>query len=150
MPTPEERLQSLGYILPQASKPAAKYTNFIVANGLLFLSGKGPSKAQQGKLGSDYTTEEGYNFAMQTGLEVFAVLREELGTLDKIKRVIKVQGFVNATPDFQEHHKVLEVFSDLMFNIFMDNGVHARSVLGVVSLRDNLPIIVDSIFEIHE
>ncbi len=101
-------------------------------------------------MGSDYTTEEGYNFAMQTGLEVFAVLREELGTLDKIKRVIKVQGFVNATPDFQEHHKVLEVFSDLMFNIFMDNGVHARSVLGVVSLRDNLPIIVDSIFEIHE
>ncbi|MGE6230880.1 RidA family protein [Paenibacillus chitinolyticus] len=150
MKTPEERLQSLGYVLPQASKPAAKYTNFVVVNGLLFLSGKGPSKAPQGKLGSDYTTEEGYNFAMQTGLEVLAVLREELGSLDKIKRVFKVQGFVNATPDFQEHHKVLDGFSDLMFNIFMDNGVHARSVLGAVSLRDNLPIIVDSIFEIHE
>jgi enamine deaminase RidA (YjgF/YER057c/UK114 family) len=150
MTSVEERFEKLGYVLPKASQPAAKYTNFVITNGLVFVSGKGPSGSPSGKLGSDYTTQEGYLFARETGLEVLAALKEGLGSLDKIKRVIKVQGFINAVPDFQEHHKVLDGFSDLMNEVFLDSGIHARSVFGAVSLRDNLPVIVDSIFEIYE
>jgi enamine deaminase RidA (YjgF/YER057c/UK114 family) len=143
----EKRLESLGINLPAASNPAASYTNFVLVNGLIFVSGKGPSGNPKGKLGSTYTTEEGYQFARLAGIEVLAVLKEGLGTLDRIKRVVKVQGFVNAEPHFEEHHKVLNGFSDLMYEVFGSQGAHARSVFGVVSVRDNLPIIVDSIFE---
>lgn len=75
--------------------------------------------------------------------------KSALGSLDKVRRVVKVQGFVNATPAFEEHHKVLDGFSDLMFEVFGEMGSHARSVFGAVSVRDNLPIIVDSIFEVE-
>lgn len=109
-----ERLQSLGIVLPGASKPAARYTNYVLA-----------------------------------GLEVLAVLAEALGSLNKVKQVVKIQGFVNAGPEFEEHHKVLEGCSDLMLDVFGDRGVHARSVLGASSLRDNLPVIIDSVFEIE-
>ncbi|WP_046227489.1 RidA family protein [Paenibacillus dauci] len=145
----ERRLEELNIKLPAASNPAASYTNFVIVNGLMFVSGKGPSENPKGKLGSNYTTQEGYEFARQTGIEVLAVLKDGLGSLDRVKRVVKVQGFVNAEPYFEEHHKVLNGFSELMFEVFGSNGVHARSVLGAVSVRDNLPIIVDSIFEVE-
>lgn len=148
--TIEEKLKSLGVVLPNASNPAAKYANYVIVNGLMFVSGKGPSGNPKGKLGKEYTTEQGYDFARNTGIEVIAVLKDALGSLDKVKRVVKVQGFVNAEPLFEEHHKVLNGFSDLMFEVFGDNGSHARSVFGAVSVRDNLPIIVDSIFEVEE
>lgn len=135
--------------MPTASNPAASYTNFVMVNGLMFVSGKGPGGSPKGKLGSRYTTEEGYEFARQTGIEVLAVVRDGLGSLDKVKRVVKAQGFVNAEPDFEEHHKVLNGFSDLMYDVFGDKGVHARSVFGAVSVRDNLPVIIDSIFEVE-
>lgn len=115
----------------------------------MFVSGKGPSGNPRGKLGSSFTTEDGYRFAWLTGIEVLAVLKDGLGSLEKVKRVVKVQRFVNAEADFEEHHKVLNGFSDLMFEVFGDQGIHARSVLGAVSVRDNLPIIVDSIFEVE-
>lgn len=148
--TIERRLEGLGIILPVASNPAASYTNFVIVNGLMFVSGKGPSGNPKGKLGSNFTTEEGYEFARQTGIEVLAVLKDGLGSLDRIKRVVKVQGFVNAESHFEEHHKVLNGFSELMYEVFESKGVHARSVFGAVSVRDNLPIIVDSIFEVEE
>ncbi|OPA73718.1 hypothetical protein BVG16_26875 [Paenibacillus selenitireducens] len=147
----EQNLQRLGIVLPKASEPAAKYANFVIVNGLLFISGKGPSGHPSGKLGAALTTEEGYVFARAAGLEVLAVLQAGLGSLDRVKRVVKVQGFVNATPDFTEHHKVLNGFSDLLMEVFgPDQGTHARSVLGAVSVRDNLPIIVDSIFQVED
>ncbi|ULL13709.1 RidA family protein [Paenibacillus sp. H1-7] len=146
--TATQRLQALGIILPEASEPAAKYANFVKVNGLLYVSGKGPAGKPRGKLGQQFTTEEGYRFARQTGLEVLAVVQSALGSLDLVKSVVKVQGFVNSDPQFEEHHKVLNGFSDLMLEVFGDQGLHARSVLGANSLRDNLPIIVDSIFEI--
>jgi len=148
--TIEKRLEDLGIILPEASNPAASYTNFVIVNGLMFVSGKGPSGNPKGKLGSNYTTKEGYIFARQTGIEVLAVLKDGLGSLDRIKRVVKVQGFVNAEPFFEEHHKVLNGFSELMYEVFDSKGIHARSVFGAVSVRENLPIIVDSIFEIEK
>lgn len=144
----EERLQQLGISLPQAGSPAAKYANYVIVNGLMYVSGKGPS-GQRGKLGEHYTTEQGYEYARLTGIEVLAVLREGLGSLDKVKRVVKVQGFINATTDYEEHHMVLNGFSDLMLEVFGDQGIHARSVFGAVSLRDQLPVIVDSIFQVE-
>lgn len=146
----EQRLEAMNITLPAASDPAAKYANYVIVNGLMFVSGKGPRGNPKGKLGVDYTTEEGYEFARQTGIEVLAVLKSALGTLDKVKRAVKVQGFVNADPDFEEHHKVLNGFSDLFMEVFEERGSHARSVFGAVSVRDNLPIIVDSIFEVEE
>ncbi|MFB5761599.1 RidA family protein [Paenibacillus medicaginis] len=142
------RLKELGIEIPEASDPAARYANYVKVNGLLFVSGKGPAGHPKGKLGTDFTTEEGYEYAKQTGIEILAVVRSALGSLDKVKRVVKIQGFVNASPDFEEHHKVLNGCSDLLLEAFGENkGSHARSVFGAVSLRDNLPIIVDSIFE---
>ncbi|MDG0791165.1 RidA family protein [Cohnella ginsengisoli] len=148
--TVTSRLEVLGIILPSASEPAAKYANFINVNGLLFVSGKGPSGSPKGKLGKRYTTEEGYQFARQTGLEILAVVKSALSTLEKVKRVVKIQGFVNADANFEEHHKVLNGCSDLMLDVFGEKGIHARSVFGAVSVRDNLPIIIDSIFEVEE
>lgn len=148
--TATSKLESLGITLPNASNPQAKYTNFVIVNGLMFVSGKGPTGNPKGKLGKDFDTKEGYQFARQTGVEILAVLKSVLGTLDKVKRVVKIQGFVNATPDFEEHHKVLDGCSELMLEVFGDKGNHARSVLGAVSVRDNLPIIIDSIFEVEE
>jgi enamine deaminase RidA (YjgF/YER057c/UK114 family) len=150
--TIEERLQQLGLVLPSASEPAAKYANFVLVSSLLFISGKGPigpdGVSPHGKLGQDFTTEQGYQYARQAGIQVLAVVKSALGTLDAVKRVVKVQGFVNATPDFAEHHKVLNGCSDLLIEVFGEKGIHARSVLGANSLRDNLPVIIDSIFEV--
>ena len=149
--TIEARLHEMGIVLPNASQPAAKYANHVIVNGLVYVSGKGPGGQPKGKLGREFTTEQGYAFARSVGLEVLAVLKEALGSLDRVKRVVKVQGFVNPTPDFEEHHKVLDGFSDLMFDVFGDDkGSHARSVFGAVSVRDNLPVIVDSIFAVEE
>lgn len=145
----ETRLESLGIVLPESSSPAANYANVAIVNGLMFVSGKGPSGHPSGKLGSDYSTEEGYRFARSAGLEILAVVKSALGSLDKVKRVVKIQGFVNAQPFFEEHHKVLNGCSDLMMEVFGDNGIHARSVFGAVSVRDNLSIIIDSIFEVE-
>lgn len=146
----ERRLQELGIILPVASGPAAKYANFVIVNGLMFVSGKGPAGNPKGKLGAEFTAEDGYRYARETAIEVLAVLKEGLGSLDRVKRVVKVQGFVNATPAFEAHPQVLNGFSDLMFEVFgEERGSHARSVFGAVSVRGNLPIIVDSIFEVE-
>jgi len=146
----EERLASLGIELQAASSPAAAYTNFVIVNGIMFISGKGPRGNPKGKLGKEFTTEEGFAYARQTGIEILSVLKEALGTLDKVKRVVKIQGFVNAEPYFEEDHKVLNGCSELMLDVFGEKGIHARSVLGAVSVRDNLPIIIDSIFEVEE
>lgn len=150
--TAEQRLAALGIILPEASRPAANYVNLVVVNGLVFVAGKGPAGRDgvqpRGKLGAEYTTAQGYEFARQAGIEVLAVLRLELGSLDRVKRLVKIQGFVNADPHFDEHHKVLNGCSDLMFAVFGERGAHARSVMGASSLRDNLPIVIDSIFEV--
>lgn len=144
----EQRLSALGITLPEASNPAAKYANFVEVNGLLFVSGKGPGGAPKGKLGREFTTQQGYQFARQAGIEVLAVVKAAVGSLDRVKRVVKIQGFVNAVPEFEEHHKVLDGCSELMIAVFEPRGLHARSVMGAVSLRDNLPIVIDSIFEV--
>lgn len=150
----ETRLSELGLELPQASDPQGSYCNCVRTGNLLYVSGKGPvsglSKVPKGKLGQEYTTEEGYTFAKATGLDILAAVKLELGSLDKVARVVKLQGFVNATSDFEQHPKVLDGCSDLMADVFGEKGVHARSVFGAMSVRGNLPIIIDSIFEIAD
>lgn len=150
----EKRLEALGITLPSASSPAATYANAVEVNGLLYVSGKGPTGRDgikpKGKLGREYTTEDGYQYARQAGIEVLAVVRSALGSLDRVKRVVNVQGFVNATPDFEEHHKVLNGCSQLLVEVFGDRGMHARAVMGAVSLRDNLPIVVNTIFAVAQ
>ena len=147
----EQRLKDLGLELPEASNPQANYTNCVRTGNLLYVSGKGPmaglSEVPNGKLGDQYTVEQGYEFAKATGLDILAVVKLELGSLEKVNRVVKLQGFVNATSDFQQHPKVLDGCSDLMAQVFVEKGVHARSVFGANSVRGNLPIIIDSIFE---
>jgi enamine deaminase RidA (YjgF/YER057c/UK114 family) len=154
VPSAEERLQALGIVLPVASSPAAKYANYVEVNGLLFVSGKAPGATggvfPKGKLGAEFTTEQGYEYARQAGIEVLAVLKSALGSLDNVKRVVKIQGFINAAPHFDQHHLVLNGCSDLMIEVFGERGIHARSVLGASSLRDNLPIVIDSIFEVEQ
>jgi enamine deaminase RidA (YjgF/YER057c/UK114 family) len=149
----EQRLADLGIELPIASNPAANYTNCVLTGSLLFVSGKGPitpgGGAPRGKLGADFTTLEGYEFARTTGLDILAAVRHELGDLNRVRRVVKLQGFVNATPDFEEHPQVLNGASDLMVEVFAERGVHSRSVLGASSLRAGLPIVIESIFEIE-
>lgn len=150
--TADERLRELGIVLPAASPPAARYANCVEVNGLLFVAGKGPTGSggakPRGKLGREFTTQDGYGFAREAGIAILAVLRDELGTLNRVKRVVKLQGFVNATADFEEHHKVLDGCSALMLDVFGERGLHARSVSGAPSLRENVPVVVDSIFEI--
>lgn len=146
----QNRLDELGIVLPQASTPAAKYTNAVIVNGIMYVSGKGPDTSERGKLGEQFTTEQGYEFVRNAAIEVLAVVQEVLGSLDRVKRVVKVQGFINAIASYEEHHKVLNGFSDLMLDVFGEQGVHARSVFGAVSVRDNLPLIIDSIFQVEE
>jgi enamine deaminase RidA (YjgF/YER057c/UK114 family) len=148
--TAEERLTALEIKLPDASPPAAVYTNVVIARGLVFVAGKGPQGAPSGKLGDEFSTSEGYVFARSAGIQILSALNQALGSINQIKRVVKLQGFVNATADFQEHHMVLNGCSELMVSVFGDSGIHARSVLGANSLRDNLPVIIESIFEIDD
>jgi enamine deaminase RidA (YjgF/YER057c/UK114 family) len=149
----ERRLAELNITLPPASNPAANYTNCVESNGLLFVSGKAPqpapgAKPPNGKLGREFTTQQGYDFARSTGLDILAVVRLALGDLDRVTRVVKLQGFVNATDAFDQHPQVLDGCSDLMVQVFGDKGVHARSVLGAVSVRGGLPIVIESVFEV--
>ncbi|MGF1694458.1 RidA family protein [Vibrio lamellibrachiae] len=149
----ENRLEELGLLLPTASDPQGSYCNCVRTGNLLYVSGKGPVAGLEvipkGKLGREYTTEQGYEFAKATGLDILAALKLELGSLDKVSRVVKLQGFINATEEFEQHPKVLDGCSDLMAHVFGNKGIHARSVFGAASVRGNLPIIIDSIFEIE-
>ncbi|WP_047048960.1 RidA family protein [Vibrio mexicanus] len=149
----EDRINELGLALPSASNPQGSYCNCVRSGNLLYVSGKGPvaglEVVPKGKVGKEYTVEQGYEFAKATGLDILAAIKLELGSLDKVKRVVKLQGFVNATEEFEEHPKVLDGCSDLMADVFGEKGVHARSVFGATSVRKNLPIIIDSIFEIE-
>jgi enamine deaminase RidA (YjgF/YER057c/UK114 family) len=150
----ESRIAELELVLPTASDPQGSYCNCVRTGNLLYVSGKGPvaglNDVPKGKLGREYTTEQGYEFAKLTGLDILAAVKLELGSLDRVARVVKLQGFVNATETFEQHPKVLDGCSDLMAQVFGDKGVHARSVLGAQSLRGNLPIIIDSIFEVED
>jgi enamine deaminase RidA (YjgF/YER057c/UK114 family) len=148
----ESRLQELGLSLPLGTSPAANYANAVRSGNLLFLSGKAPlpenGKLPKGKLGREYTATEGYRFARTAALDLIAVLKAELGDLDRVARIVELQGLLNATEDFEDHAKVLNGASDLLVEVFGPLGVHARSVLGAYSLRAGLPLVLKATVEV--
>jgi enamine deaminase RidA (YjgF/YER057c/UK114 family) len=148
----EQRLRELGITLPSGSAPAANYANAVRTGNLLFIAGKAPlpenGKLPKGRLGREFSVEDGYRFARSAAIDLIAVMRTELGSLDKVARVVEVQGFLNAVPEFEDHAKVLNGCSDLLVEVFKERGVHARSVLGASSLRGGLPVILKAVIEI--
>ena len=149
---PEEKLKELGITLMEASAPVANYVNAVRSGNLIFLSGKGPLQSNgeniQGKVGTDLTIEEGYEAARITGINQLSVLKSELGNLNKVVRVVKVLGMVNAGPDFADHPKVINGYSDLMVAVFGDRGKHARAAVGMGSLPGNIAVEIEMIVEV--
>ncbi len=150
---PEAKLKELGIVLPAVSAPVANYVNTVRTGNLVFVSGKGPQKDDgsyiEGRVGSDLTIEEGYAAGRLTGIHSLAALKAELGNLNKVKRVVKVLGMVNADPGFRDQPKVVNGFSDLMVEVFGDRGKHARSAVGMGSLPTNIAIEVEVIVEVE-
>ena len=149
---PEQKLKELGIELPQGSSPAANYANAVRSGSLLFIAGKGPlpsdGELPKGRLGREFTTEEGYQFAKSACIDLLAVMKSELGSLDKVVRVVELQGFINADPNFEDHAKVMNGASDLLVQVFGEKGIHVRSVLGATSLRSGVPLVLKAVIEV--
>ncbi len=151
--TAEQRLEELNIQLPDAPQPVAIYRPAVQVGNLLFVSGHGPNRADgtqiTGKVGVELTAEEGKEAARVTGLCILSTVRNTLGSLDRVVRVVKVLGMVNATPDFGEQPQVINGFSELMMEVFGDPGKGARSAVGMGSLPGNIPVEVEAIFEVE-
>jgi len=150
----ETKLKEKGIVLIPPSNPVANYVNAVRVGNLLYLAGKGPSKADNtyitGKVGRDLTTEQGYEAARITAINHLAVIKNELGSLNKVKRIVKVLGMVNCAEDFKDQPKVINGYSDLMVEIFGNNGKHARSAVGMYALPFNMAVEIEVIVEIEE
>ncbi len=151
----EERISSLGIELNESlGAPVANYVHAVRTGNLLFLAGKGPSKPDgtyiTGKLGQDLTVEQGYEAAKLAAIVQLSVLKQELGDLNKVVRVVKVLGMVNATPDFTDQSKVINGFSDLIVEVFGERGKHARAAVGMGSLPVGIAVEVEMIVEVEE
>ncbi len=150
---PETRLAELKLELPPAPKPMAVYKTVVICGNLAYVSGHGPVKPDKtlisGRVGADLDVEAGKRAARQTGLAILATLRSELGSLDRVKRVIKVLGMVNCTSEFQDHPKVIDGCSELFRDLFgPENGLGARSAVGMASLPGNIAVEIEAVFEV--
>jgi enamine deaminase RidA (YjgF/YER057c/UK114 family) len=151
--TAEQKLKQLGLDLGTVSAPVANYVNAVRTGNLLYLAGKGPRADAKGvrptgKLGREFTAEQGYQHARSVGLDLLAVMRAELGSLDRVKRVVKVLGMVNAVPEFTDHPKVINGCSDLFVEVLGEAGKHARSAVGMGSLPMGIPVEIEAIVEV--
>lgn len=148
----DARVQELGLELPPAPKPAGVYKPIVIAGNMAYVSGHGPllpdGTMLTGRVGSEVDKQAGYQAARQVGLAILATLKANLGSLDKVKRLVKTLGMVNASPDFKEHPAVINGYSELMKEVFGDNGVGARSAIGMGSLPGNISVEIEAIFEI--
>ena len=149
----EARLKELKIELPATGAPSATFVPAVQVGNLLFVSGHISRRANgtriEGKLGGQLSTAEGKEAAQQVGLWVLATVRQALGSLDKVVRTVKVLGMVNATPDFAEHPQVINGFSDLLVQVFGEQGKGARSAVGMGSLPGNAAIEIEAIFEVR-
>ena len=149
----ETRLAELGVELPQAAAPVANYVAYVISGNLVFVSGQLPlwngELRHLGTLGNGVPVDEGYQAARLSGLNLIAQLRAACGDLDRVKRVVKLGGFVACTGEFTDHPKVVNGASDLMVEVFGDAGRHARSAVGVPSLPMGVAVEVDGVFEIE-
>jgi enamine deaminase RidA (YjgF/YER057c/UK114 family) len=150
----EARLTELNLTLPPAPRPIATYVSAVRHGDLLYVSGHGPlnpdGSLHLGKLGAGLDIEAGRVAARQTGLAILSTVRANLGSLDKVARLIKVLGLVNSTPDFNDHPKVINGFSDLMVDVFGETGKAARSAFGVAALPNGMAVEIEAIFEVKE
>lgn len=148
----EARLAELGIDLPDAPAPAANYVPAVRSGDLVFISGQVPKTADgliTGKLGADHSVEEGQKTARVCAINLIAQMKAACdGDLDRVARVVKLLGFVNSTPDFPDHPKVVNGASDLMVEVFGDNGRHSRSAVGVANLPFGVAVEVEAVFEI--
>jgi len=137
--------------MPAISGPAGNYAAAARTGNLLFLSGKSPLPVDnvkpRGRLGGEYTAEDGYRFARSACLDLLATVRATLGSLDEVARIVELHGSLNTTPDFEDHARVLDGASDLLIEVFGPAGLHARSVIGAVSLRSGVPLTVKATIE---
>lgn len=146
---PEQRLRELGLELPPAPEPVAVYVTWVRTGDLLFTSGHGPDTAR-GKVGADLTLEEGHAAARDTGLRILSTVRNALGSLDRVSRLVKVTGMVNCTTDFTRQPEVVNGFSELMVEVFGDEaGKGARSAVGMGSLPSDIPVEIEAVFEVQ-
>jgi enamine deaminase RidA (YjgF/YER057c/UK114 family) len=151
---PEARIQELHLALPPAPQPVAKYKTAVLVGSMLYVSGHGPLKSDgksllAGRVGADFTLPQGKEAARLVGLAILSTVRQTLGSLDKVKRLVKTFGMVNCTPDFKDQPQVINGFSELMAEVFgEDAGVGARSAVGMGSLPSNIPVEVECVFEV--
>ncbi len=154
MMSPEDKLKELGIELLEASSPLGSYIPFIKIGDLVFLSGILPlingRLTRQGKVGKEVSLEEAREDARVVTVNALSILKTHLGNLNKIKRCIKVTGYIASDPDFTEQPKVLDAASDLLFEIFGEKGRHVRSAIGVSVLPLNSPIEIEFIFEVSQ
>lgn len=149
----EVRLKELNITLPPPPKPVANYVEWVRVGNLLYLAGHGGGKEWKGKgkVGKDVTVEEGYQAARQVGLLLLATMRDALGNLDRVKRVVKTLGMVNSAPGFGEQPKVINGCSDLMTEIFgAEMGKGVRSAVGMAELPSGIPVEIEMIVEITD
>ena len=150
----EARIIELKLNLPPAPKPIAVYRPVVVVDKLAYVSGHGPLRPDKtlitGRVGADLDLADGKAAARQVGLAILATLRDQFGSLDRIKRIVKVLGMVNCTPDFGEHPKVINGCSELFADVFgPENGIGARSAVGMGSLPGNIAVEIEAIFELQ-
>jgi enamine deaminase RidA (YjgF/YER057c/UK114 family) len=152
--TAEARLQELKLTLPPAPRPMAKYKPAVLVGNMLYVSGHGPAKLDarspvEGRIGGDLTAEQGKEAARLVGLNILSTVKNTLGSLDRVKRLVKTLGMVNSTADFRDQPQVINGFSELMAQVFGDDaGVGARSAVGMGSLPMNIPVEIECIFEV--
>src|ERR1700687_180862 len=151
---PEVRIQELHLTLPPPPKPVAKYKTAVLVGNILYVSGHGPlnpdgTSFSNGRVGADLTLEQGKEAARLVGLAILSTVRNTLGSLDKVKRLVKTLGMVHATADFKDQPQVINGFSELMAEVFgEDAGVGTRSAVGMGSLPGNIAVEIECIFEV--
>ncbi|MGI8856077.1 MAG: RidA family protein [Thermomicrobiales bacterium] len=151
--TVEERIADLGYQLPPVSPPVGSYVKGVIVGHLLFLSGNGADQpgytSPKGKVGAEVTVEQAEEAARYVGLNLLAAAKDTLGSLDRIRRVVKLLGMVNSAPDFGQQPRVINGCSDLFLAIFGEAGRHARSAVGMGALPNSIPVEIEAIFEVE-
>jgi enamine deaminase RidA (YjgF/YER057c/UK114 family) len=153
--TPEELFAQTGLTLPPAPTPLGVYKPLLIDGRHCYVSGHGPVQPDKsliiGRIGQELNAEEGKLAARQVGLTILSTLKTQLGSLNKVKRVIKVLGMVNCTSDFEKHPFIINGCSELFAQIWgQENGIGVRSAVGMGSLPDNIPVEIEALFELHE
>lgn len=146
----EARLRELGIELPEPVRPVANYARYVQTGNLLFVSGTGPADSfPRGKVDTDVSVDDAYQAARSVGLQLLATAQDALGNLGRIRRVVKVLGMVNSSPDFTQHPRVINGCSDLLVEVLGDAGRHTRSAVGLGALPNGICVEIEATFEVE-